>query len=181
MKIKHILILIAGLLAISFKPTDSEISDNLSVLIVKLKYNSYGMTGFGGALKVRNLETNQVFESKSKKGLNPYVIVENLPIGNYKVEELKIISGPNVLTLRNEVEFNRLKVDTSKVYYLGSYMTRKIPPIKELNFQVIRIENDEIETIYKQLKNKSDKWQKLQIDLQQSVLVKDTTTIKIKN
>ncbi|HLN53662.1 MAG TPA: hypothetical protein VK212_08130 [Lentimicrobium sp.] len=180
MNIKHIIILVVGLLMISFVPTDSVTSNKLSVLIVKLRYNSHGITGFGGSLKVRNLETNEVYESKSKKGFGPYVIVENIPVGNYKVEDLKIISGPNVLTLGNELEFNRIKIDTSQVYYLGSYLTKKIPPIKDLNFQMIRTENDEKETIYKQLKKKSDNWQKLQIDFQQTILLNDTTTIKIK-
>jgi len=179
MRVRNIIFLLIVFLTTSFKTTKHAGVNDLSVLVVKLRYNSHGMTGFGGSLKVRNLETNVIFESKSKKGFNPFVIVENLPIGNYKVEELSIISGPNVLTLRNEVDFNTLKIDTSKVYYLGSYMAKKIPPLRDLSFQVARTDNDKPEEIYKQLKKNSDNWQKLQIDFQRSVLISDITVVKM--
>ncbi len=181
MKIRYIIFLLIGILTSSFKSADQIETNNLSALVIKLTYDSYGMTGFGGSLKVRNLETNEVFESKSRIGFNPFVIIENLPLGNYKVEELKINSGSNVLTSRNDLEFNQLKLDTSKVYYLGSYLTEKIPPMMELNFQITRTENDETKKIYKQLKKKSENWLKLQIDFEQRLLINDSTTIKIKN
>jgi hypothetical protein len=179
MKLKYIAFLLVILLTTSFQTTDQTEVEKLSVLVVKLRYQSHGMTGFGGSLKVRNLETNEIFQNKSKIGFNPFVIVENLPVGSYKVEALEVISGSNILTLRNEFDFNTLKLDTSMVYYLGSYMATKIPPLMGLNFQVARTENDNPKEIYKQLKKKSDNWQKLSIDFQQSVLVSDTTIIKM--
>lgn len=179
MNIKQVLILLVGLITISFKTTDNATSDNLSVLIVKLRYDSYGMVGFGGSLIVRNLETNDMYQSKSKIGFNPFVIVENLPLGNYKIEKLEIISGSNVLSLNDEFIFNTLKIDTPKIYNLGSFMTKKIPPLMELNFKITRTENDENEKIYKKVKRMSEKWQDLQIDSSHNLFVKDTTIIKI--
>ncbi len=181
MKTKLIIFLLLGIHLISFRSLSSIDSDGLSALVIKLKYNSYGMTGFGGSLRVRNIKTDEVFESKSKKGFNPFVIIENVPSGNYIVERLDMISGPNVLKLANKSDFNVIKVNESRIYYLGNYEAKKIPPLMKLNFAVMKSEQDSEEKVYKQLKKKSDSWLKLKIDFGQSLFVKDSTTIEIKN
>lgn len=151
MNIRNLLLLLVVLVCTSFKQNTVSEPESLGAIILKLKYNSYGMVGFGGSLKLRNLESDQTFESKSKMGNNPFVIVENLPVGNYEVEELKIISGTNIITLRKGLGFNTLKIDSEKVYYLGYYMTKKIPPLTEYHIQITKGENDSVEKIYKAL------------------------------
>ncbi|MBU3663700.1 MAG: hypothetical protein FGM41_10965 [Bacteroidetes bacterium] len=180
MNIRYLLLLLVVLVSTSFKKYAISEPENLAVIIIKLKYNSYGMTGFGGSLKVRNLATDEIFESKSKMGDNPFVIVENLPLGNYEVEELKIISGSNIITLRSELGFNTIKLDSSKVYNLGYYMTKKIPPLMEYHIQVTKRKNDAVEKIYKALKKKSDKWLALPIDFGQNLFLNDSTNIQIR-
>lgn len=72
-------------------------------------------------------------------------------------------------------------IDTSKIYYLGSYLTKKIPPLKRLNFQIAKGENDNVEKIYEQMKKRSSNWSEIKIDYEQSLFKVDTTNIEIKN
>jgi hypothetical protein len=179
--IRYILILSLGLVITSFKITGPLSSDKLSVIVINVKYKSFGIVGYGGELKIRNIETNELFESHSKKGLNPIVIIEKVPAGTYVVEEIKIISGPNILTIKDKTLFNTLDLNSPKIYYLGSYLAKKIPPILELNFQIIKTENDGSEKIYKELKKKSDEWLKLNIDFDMRLFKSDNTNFEIKN
>ena len=98
-QIRYIIILIVFVLTTSFNFQTKYDRSNLSAVILKIKYSSYGIKGFGGKLKIRNIESNEIFESKSKKGFNPYVIIENLPECKYFIEEIEIISGPTLLII----------------------------------------------------------------------------------
>lgn len=182
---KHIgyilLLFLTGLITISYRPSEPSTPVDFSVIVLKVKYNSYGLTGFGGKLVIRNIETNGLYESHSNKGINPYIIIEDLPRGKYLIEELNIISGPNVLTIQDKSKFNIIDINDHKIYYLGSYITKKIPPVLELNFEIHKTPNDDKEQIIKQLKKKSDNWLNQEIDFDQSLFKTDSINIRIKN
>ena len=146
-----------------------------------MNYNSWGFRGFGGSLSVRNIETNKVYQSHTKFGFMPFIIVEDLPIGQYEIIELEIISGGPIILLRDRNLFNIIELNSPKNYYLGNYLTKKIKPVFKLNIAVSAIENDDDEKIREQLLKKSDKWYDLEIDKEQRLFKSNRTEILIKN
>ncbi len=152
---------------------------NYSALIFKMNYNSMGLRGFGGKLTVRNVETNEVYKSKSKMGFNPFIVIEDLPIGIYETIELEILTGGPILILRDRRLFNQIKIDTAKNYYLGNYLTKKIKPLFKYNIDVTCIENDPQNKVSKQLKKKDSKWLTLDTDFDQKLFRYMSTEIQI--
>jgi hypothetical protein len=174
-------ILFLLLISSSFK--DDRKSDKIkkSVVLVQLNYNSYGMRGYGGVLKIRNVEDNTTYVNKSKIGFNSFVMIPNLAIGRYIVEELQIVAGSNRMALTNKIYFDTLKLMEPKVYYLGNYLVEKVPPLIDLNFMICKMENDDEKKIYKQVKKDSESWLELKIDMAQQLFKADSTKVAIKN
>jgi len=166
---------------LSFTDANKTEQLNNSVVIVKLKYNSYGCTGYGGKLIIKNVVTNIRYQSKVKMGFNSFVMITSVPNGTYVVEALQIITGCNTLMLRDESYFNEIIIDEAKIYYLGNYFTEKIPPLFELHFESSKRENDEEAKIYKQVKKDSETWLQLKIDFTEHLFTTETTTIELKN
>jgi len=178
---KHIQILvILGIMFSSFSITNLDKTEDHSTLLLKMNYKSLGLKGFGGNLIIRNLETNEVFKSVSKIGFSPFIIIEDLPIGEYEVLELKIISGGPIISIRDKNLFNTIKLESPKNYYLGNYLTTKIKPIFKLNIAVSRKEKDSERTIVKQLRKKSEEWLDLKIDYENILFKVDRTEIEIR-
>lgn len=181
-RIGHIFLCIIFIFGMtSFKNMSRIGNDNSAVILMKIKYNAYGWTGFGGTLKVRNTLTNETYESKTMKGFSPFVMIANVPYGTYSVEELQIISGPYKVTIKDKSEFNEIQIAESKIYYLGNYITKKVPPLLKLNFLITNAEADNEGKIYKQLKKDSEIWSKYSIDYEQMLFKSDSTKIEIKN
>ena len=176
-----VICIILAVVIFSYVKADETQQNNNSIVLIKVKYNSYGINCFGGKLKIRNVATNKLYESKSKTGFNSFVMITNVPKGTYAVEELQIISRPNTLIIREKPYFTLLNIDESKIYYLGNYTTKKIPPLLELHFQIAKTKIDEEEKIYKQVKKDSESWLKFKIDYQQQLFKSDTIQVEIKN
>jgi hypothetical protein len=163
----------------SFRQLSPAGQESRSVVMVKLKYGSYGITGFGGMLRIRNVNTNEIFESNSKTGLNPFVSITNVPNGEYVVEEVQIISGSYRLTLKNDSDFNLIKITEPKIYYLGSYKAKKVAPLMKRNFQVTKTDNDSEKKIHKQANKVLEKETASEIDYEYTLLKENNINIEI--
>jgi hypothetical protein len=150
-----------------------------SILVIRVEYHSFGMSGLGGFLKIRNIDTNEVFVSKKRIGFYPFVVISDIPDGNYVVEELQIMAGSNKLIIRDELCFNTIHINGAKIYYLGRYLAEKIPPLLKLNFLITMDEKDDESKIYKQVRRESDAWLKYQIGWDHQLFKKDSTQIEI--
>lgn len=149
-----------------------------SALVVKLKYGSPGMNGFGGIIELRNTATGKVYKGESR-GFNPYVIVEHVPAGNYEVLTSEIAAGSISLVLRDKSLFEIIAVDTPGVYYLGSYAAKKVTPMMGRNFTITKSGDDEPEKIHKQVDKRSAGWQELKINSRQHLFLKDSTRVEM--
>jgi hypothetical protein len=180
MRISALIFFMLRITALSFRPAATSQPAGSSAIIVKLRFHSAGSSGYGGSLRVRNMETGARYESHAKIGLNPFVIIEDLPLGTYKVEELNIISGTNVLPISDESKFNSIKVDSIKAYYVGAYLAEKVPPHKGLHFSITKMEDDNIGKVHKQLAKKSENAAELMVDFEQHLFLAELTDIDLK-
>jgi hypothetical protein len=160
----------------SFKAKDDNPQENTSAIILKLRYKSPGLSGYGGTLRLRNTETNTIYESRSKVGINPFVVITNIPKGTYIIEEIQVITGYNTLTIRDQSFFQPIHIDAPEIYYLGNYKTKKVAPLSGMHFQVRKEDNDDEKKIYKQLGKEADSWLKYKITFDHSLFRSDSTT-----
>ena len=59
----------------SFRTKGENFQENPSAVILKLRYKSPGLSGHDGTLRLRNIETNAVYEGKSRMGFNPFIVI----------------------------------------------------------------------------------------------------------
>lgn len=170
------LCILLTLATFSFKPKDENPQENTSAVILKLRYKSPGQSGYGGSIRLRNTETNTVYESISKIGFNPYVVITNIPKGTYTVEEIRIITGYNTLTIREPSYFRPIQIDASEIYYLGNYHTKKVAPMSGMHFLVRKEDNDDEKKIHKQLGKEADSWLNYKITFDYPLFKSDSTT-----
>jgi hypothetical protein len=169
------LCILLTLTAFSFKKDEAP-QENTSAVILKLRFKSPGMSGYGGTLRLRNTETNTVYEGRSKVGLNPFVVITNIPKGTYTVEEIQIATGYNMLTIQDQSFFQPIQIDEPEIYYLGNYRIKKVAPLLGMHFQVRKEDNDDVKKIYKQLGKEADPWLKYKITFDHSLFKSDSTT-----
>lgn len=164
-----VLSILLTLATFSFKSNDENNKESTSAVILKLRYKSAGMSGYGGMVRLRNTETNNVYEGKSKMGFSPFVVITDIPNGTYVVDVIQVITGYHLLTIGDQSYFQPIQIDSPKVYYLGSYKTKKVAPLSGMHFQVSKEDNDDEKKIYKQLGKEADLWLKYKITFDYSL------------
>jgi hypothetical protein len=174
----YLIILTFGLLFSSFNIVYLNGADRHSTVILKMNYKSPGFRGFGGSLTLRNTETNEVYKSESKIGFKQFIVLENIPIGEYEVQELEIISGGPLIFIRDKSLFNELTIDSAKNYYLGNYLTQKIKPILKLHIAVTKIDSDSEDKI---IKNLPEEFSNVDIEYSKTLFKEERTEIEINN
>lgn len=171
------LCILLTLATFSFKTKEDNPQENTAAVILKLRYKSPGMSGYGGTLRLRNTETNAVYESRSRVGFNPFVVITDIPKGTYTVEGIQVITGGhNPLVVQDPSFFRPIHIDAAAIYYIGNYKMKKVAPLLGMHFQVSKEDNDDEKKIYKQLGKEADFWLKYKISFDQSLFKSDSTT-----
>jgi hypothetical protein len=176
MKIKLIIPLI--ILIFQSITAFTQTNNNFGTIIFNLKFSSFNETGFGGKIKITNIETKQEFEGKSPNRFNPHIIVSNLPQGEYKIVELIIKTGSGQIRYYDTLKFNTIEINKGKTFYLGSYRTKKTSEIFKLNYEISfdkKVDTLKIENLLQKNNIKHDN-----IDFTQKLFLTDTTYLNIK-
>lgn len=154
-------------------------NSSLGAIVFNLKFSSLNETGFGGQIKIVNLETKQEFIGKSANRFNSQIIIQDLPKGVYRIVELIIKTGSGQIRFYDTLKFNEIEInDTGKTYFLGAYKMKKTSEIFKLNYELYFENSTDSLKIKKQLlKTKSVN---AKIDFTKKLLKSDTTKFNIK-
>lgn len=174
---KHIILFVLSIFLVTSTLFAQE---DKAVILLRLKYKSPAEVGVGGKLKIRNINTNETFESHAKIGLNPHVKISNVPFGTYIVEELEIRTGAGRIFIQEDLFFNQIKIEEPKVYYLGNYMTKKIPPLLKYNVQIFKQDKENNNKIYDEVKENFTNLQNVKVIYDIELLKKDSTIIQLR-
>jgi hypothetical protein len=107
-----------------------------ATVVVCSKYASFGMFGSGGALTIMNQSTLSTYSSIVKNGFHSFIVIENVPLGRYKVLSFEFITGYSTIIVRDTTLFNHIEISETKVYFIGNYFSKKIPPVFKLNIEL---------------------------------------------
>ena len=98
-----------------------------SMIAVSASARSTGMRGYGITLFLENLETHEIYKSKSLGALSENAVLEHIPAGMYEVCLVEIPFGDRKFwnespELRSF--FGTIEVLPDKNYYLGRYTSK---------------------------------------------------------
>ena len=94
--------------------------------VISISATAYapGMIGHGITIHIANIESGQVFISKSLHGISNNSVIENVPAGKYAVTFAEIPFG-NIKWRNRSPElknfFGIIQVDSGESYYLGTF------------------------------------------------------------
>lgn len=184
MKFKPIVLLLFILLITSFKPYKAKDPENSSVIFVKINSYVNGYEAYGGNLKIRNIKTNKVYKSPNRNGYNnysPYVLIKNVPIGEYFFEEVSIDTGTRLLILQYSSMFARINIDQPMIYFLGHYHINKLTTTTEKRYQVLKQNNYSAEKIFEDAKGKFRKRKNLKLNSEHKLFSNDSLILYFEN
>jgi|688.fasta_scaffold230086_2 hypothetical protein len=182
-KIKPIVLFLLIVFLTSFKPHKAKDSKNSSVVFVKLNSYTNGNRGFGGSLKIRNIQTDKVYKSPDPNGYNytGFVFIKNVPNGEYIFEEVTINTGFRTIILQDPKLFQKIKIDEPMMYFLGHYHINKLSTTTVKRYEVLRQKKDSDEKVFEEGKGKLKKWDYLKINNDQGLFLNDSIVLNFEN
>jgi len=159
--------------------------DKTSAIVIKMSYNSKEINNHGGRIILQKTDTvtdTVTYYAGSSRGESSYILVEGIPSGTYKVEELTVFYANYGLTLADSTWFNTIKIEDPKIYYLGNYQTKLLEPDTKFEHCISAIEGMEKETILQELdKRNNNIWSKVKIARDQTLFKRNNTIIHRSN
>lgn len=165
----------------SFKTSSITGSTDVALVILSLRYNSNPTTGFGGYLRIQNIETKKRYENNSRFGMNPYLILEDIPTGRYIIENIEFNTELpyNLLFDTRLISYDTLNITQPKVYYIGSYLSFPTRPYNSVNYKVRKAKNDSEKKLIKQIKKRHENWLNAEFDYTQRIFKEGEVAINI--
>lgn len=178
---KRVLLIISLVFVSCFKqPIYKRSGTQNSVIIVTVNFKSPMLKGYGGSLKLRNVTTNEIFSEQFRRGFYSTIILPNIPLGSYKVEEFVIIAGNLKILLKNHEErFNVINIAEPAIYDLGNYLITKEPPLLKFKIKVNLEPPIDSSKVTSELAEKTNSWTSLRINKSTKLFKRDTDYIAI--
>lgn len=159
LKIYYILILIV-LLFNSCSSLNILKKDNHSVIAISVTSTGFGAKGYGIIITLENIDTHEIFKSKSLSPISPHSIIQNIPSGRYLVKKVEIPVG-NIMysNWSNDIPtfFGLIKIESNSKYYLGNFNGTR--SIGNKNIMRLKIEDQEIpDKIKKTIEKENTGW-----------------------
>ena len=121
---KHFITILFAFFFCMLSPNIVKGQSDGAVISISVSANAPLMKGHGITIHIANIESGQVFISKSLHGISNNSVIENVPAGKYAVTFAEIPFGN--MKWRNwspELQdyFGIIQVDSGESYYLGTF------------------------------------------------------------
>ena len=174
-----ILLLISCVSSTILRQTES----NNSIIVLQVRFTSGMMNGNGGFLTIKNAKTNEILKTQFRYTFSDFIVIPNVPMGTYKVEELFVIAGSqstNFSVKGESMYFNNIEITEPAIYYLGKYLIKKIPPLFQLQVSVDKQPDSDSIRILKEVKEPTKSWQALKIKNENKLFKNDKTEFRVR-
>ncbi len=153
------LILIVLLLS-SCIPLKIAKQDNSSIIAISATSTGLGAKGVGIIITIENIDTHQMYKSKSLSPISPHSVIQNIPSGKYLVRKIEIPVGNIIYSNWSEsvqIFFGQINIELNSKYYLGDFTgTREIG---SKNILRLKINNQSIPIKLKEMiENENTGW-----------------------
>ena len=118
---------------------------NSSIIAISATSTGLGAKGYGILVTMENLETKELYKSKSLSPISPHSVIQNLPSGKYFVRKVEVPVGSFMYSNWSDsvkTFFGQIDIAPNSKYYLGDFIgTREVG---KKNILRLRIENQNI-------------------------------------
>jgi hypothetical protein len=159
LKTKLHLILIAFILC-SCSAVKIAKQNNGSIIAISATSTGLGAKGYGILVTMENLETKEMYKSKSLSPMSPHSVIQNLPSGKYFVRKVEVPVGSFMYSNWSDsvkTFFGQIDIAPNSKYYLGDFTgTREVG---RKNVLRLKIENQNIpEKLRGKIENEKTGW-----------------------
>ena len=134
--------------------------DNGSIIAISATSTGLGAKGYGILITLENIDTKEIFKSKSLSPISPHSVIQNLPSGKYFVRKVEVPVGSFMYSNwfdSVKTFFGQINIAPNSKYYLGDFTgTREVG---RKNVLRLRIENQNIpEKLRNKIENEKTGW-----------------------
>ena len=150
---------------------------NVSAIVIKMSYNSKKINSHGGRVILQNTDT-ETYYTGSSTGDSPFILLEGIPSGEYKVKQLTVFYANYGLNLKDSTWFSSIKIENSNIYFLGNFETKLMEPEAKFIHRITTNGDTEKDIILQELdKRKNNTWSEFKIKTDQTLFKNSTTFI----
>ncbi len=136
--------------------------DNSSIIAISATSSGLGAKGFGILITMVNIDTHEIYKSKSLSPVSAHSVIQNIPPGRYNVQKVEVPVGNLMYSNWSDsvkTYFGQIDIEPNSKYYLGDYTgTREIG---RKNVLRLKIKNQEIpEGLKEKIENEKTGWLK---------------------
>lgn len=118
---------------------------NSSIIAISATSTGLGAKGYGILITLKNIDTKEMFKSKSLSPISPHSVIQNLSPGKYVVRKVEVPVGSFMYSNWSDsvkTFFGEINIEPNSKYYLGDFTgTREVG---KRNVLQLKIENPSI-------------------------------------
>lgn len=119
--------------------------DNSSIIAISATSRGLGAKGYGILITLENIDTKEVFRSKSLSPISPHSVIQNLSPGKYVVKKVEVPVGDFMYSNWSDsvkTFFGEIDIELNSKYYLGDFKGTR--DVGKKNVLRLRVENQNI-------------------------------------
>ena len=134
--------------------------DNSSIIAISATSTGLGAKGYGILITLENIDTKEMFKSKSLSPISPHSVIQNLSPGRYVVRKVEVPVG-NIMysNWSDSVKtfFGQINIEPNSKYYLGDFSGTR--DVGKKNVLRLKIENQSIpDKLKEKIENENTGW-----------------------
>jgi hypothetical protein len=134
--------------------------DNSSIIAISATSTGLGAKGYGILITLENIDTKEMFKSKSLSPISPHSVIQNLSPGKYLVRKVEVPVGSFMYSNWSDsvkIFFGEINIEPNSKYYLGDFTgTREVG---KRNVLQLKIENQSIpDKLREKIENEKTGW-----------------------
>lgn len=134
--------------------------DNSSIIAISATSNGLGSKGYGILITVENIDTKEMFKSKSLSPISSHSVIQNLTPGKYFVRKVEVPVGNFMYSNWSDsvkTFFGQINIEPNSKYYLGDFTGTR--DVGKKNVLRLRIENQNIpDKLKEKIENDKTGW-----------------------
>ncbi|HET7819743.1 MAG TPA: hypothetical protein VFL70_10590 [Bacteroidia bacterium] len=135
--------------------------DNSSIIAISATSSGLGAKGYGILINIENIDTHEIYKSKSLSPISPHSVIQNIPSGKYYVKKIEVPVGNFMYSNWSDtvkLYFGQINIEPNSKYYLGDFTgTREIG---RKNVLRLKINNPNIpEGLKRKIENEKTGWE----------------------
>lgn len=134
--------------------------DNSSIIAISATSSGLGAKGYGILITMENIDTKEIYNSKSFSPISSHSVIQNIPAGKYFVTKVEVPVGGFIYSNWSDsvkVFFRQIDIKPNSKYYLGDFTGTR--DIGRTNVLRLKINNQNIpDKIKEKIENEKTGW-----------------------